>query len=263
LLDGRVSLIKNSINFKLKMANWIYPKEQLRVMSDEELRELIAVTPLKDDYNEKERIYGNTCMLIFQASSEKNRRQALYKDALNEFKRVSVNPDGSKIKMNVEIRACKERKEYLYRLLKDEKEDLQILQRDYELQRRDQHLAEYRYRQSMECFVSQLLAGRDMIRMDRERVNPRLPSAKGNVKYLTRKELEASMEDVCIICMDTHAIKDTVLTCCGHRFGTDCLKRWHNQRTRMKMHLNCPMCKNEKDLSVTKYEEIELVDLVY
>ena len=269
-----VSLIKNIINFKLKMANWIYPKEQLRVMSDEELRELIAVTPLKDDYNEKERIYGTTCRLIFQASSEKNRRQVLYKDALNEFKRVSVNPDGSKIKMNAEIRACKERKELLYRLLKDEKEDLEILQRDYELQRREQHLAEYRYRQSMECFVSQLLVGREMIRMERERerreierngqyrIHGALPSVKENVKHLTYDELEAPMEDVCIICMDTHAIKDTVLTCCGHRFGGDCFKTWHNQRTRMNMCMNCPMCKNEKDLSVTKYEEIELVDLV-
>jgi hypothetical protein len=247
------------------MANWAYPKEQLRVMSDTELRELVAVTPLKDDYNEKERIYGNTCMLIFQSSQEKNRLQALYKDALNEFKRVSVNPDGSKIKMNAEIRACKERKELLYRLLQDDKEDIKLLERDYELQKREQHLAEYRYRQSMERFVSQLLVGREMIRMERERerVNPRSSSVNENVKHLTRKELEAPMDDICIICMDTHAIKDTVLTCCGHRFGTDCYKTWHKQRTRMKMCMNCPMCKNEKDLSVTKYEEIEVVDLVF
>ena len=247
------------------MANWLYPKEQLRVMSDTELRELIVVTPLKDDYNEKERIYGNTCMLIFQSCQEKNIRQALYKDALNEFKRVSVNPDGSKIKMNAEIRACKERKELLYRLLQDEKEDMKSLQRDYELQRREQHQAEYRYRQSIECFVSPLLVGREMIRMDRERerVNPRLPSVNENVKHLTRKDLDSPMEDICIICMDAHAIKDTLLTCCGHRFGKDCFKRWHNERTRMKMCMNCPMCKNENSLSVTKYEEIEVVDLVY
>lgn len=248
------------------MANWIYPKEQLRVMPDTELRELVAVTPLKDDYNEKERIYGNTCMLIFQSSQEKNRRQALYKDALNEFKRVSVNPDGSKAKMNAEIRACKEQKELLYRLLQDEKEDMKLLEIDYELQKREQHLAEYRYRQSMERFVSQLLIGREQISLNmvrEERIRIALPSVNKNVKHLTRKELEAPMDDVCIICMDTHAIKNTVLTCCGHRFGTDCYNRWHKQRTRMKMCMNCPMCKNEKNLSVTKYEEIEVVDLLY
>jgi hypothetical protein len=196
-------------------------------------------------------------MLIVQSSQEKNTRQALYKDALKEFKRVSVNPDGSKIKMNAEIRACKERKELLYRLLQDEKEDMKFLLRDYELQKKEEHLAEYRYRQSMERFVSQLLIGRE------RGIRIALPSVNENVKHLTRKELEAPMEDVCIICMDTHAIKDTLLTCCGHRFGTDCFKTWHNQRIRMKMCMNCPMCKNEKDLSVTKYEEIEGVDLVY
>jgi len=246
------------------MANWAYPKEQLRVMSNEELRELVAVTPLKDDYNEKERIYGNTCMLIVQSSQEKNTRQALYKDALKEFKRVSVNPDGSKIKMNAEIRACKERKELLYRLLQDEKEDMKFLLIDYELQKKEEHLAEYRYRQSMERFVSQLLIGRERIRLNMVREQRiALSTVNENVKYLTLKELEAPMEDVCIICMDTHAIKDTVLTCCGHRFGTDCYKKWQKQRTRMKMCMNCPMCKNEKDLSVTKYEEIEVVDLVF
>jgi hypothetical protein len=257
------------------MANWIYQKEELRVMTDAELRELVMVTPLKDDYNEKERIYGNTSRLLFQSSLEKNRRQTLYKNGLKEFKRVSVNADGSKAKMNAEIRACKERKEYLYRLLKDEKEDMKFLEREYELHRREQHQAEYRYRESMECFVSQLLSGRERERMIRaaelrierqhryEEYQARLPIVKENVKRLTLEELEAPMDDVCIICMDTHAVKDTLLTCCGHRFGRDCFKMWHNQRSIMNMCMNCPMCKNYKNLSVTKYEEIEVVDLVY
>jgi uncharacterized protein YqkB len=252
------------------MSNWIYSKEQLRVMSDAELRELVAVTPLKDKYKEKERNYRNSEREVLLSSLEKTRREVAYKNALNEFKRVSVNEDGSKIKMNAEIRACKEEKEHLYRLFKEEKEHMKFLELEFGLRRLEKHEAEYYYQQSMENFVELLLIGRVRIRIQIERERHeierveegRLSSVNETVKHLTRKELEASMEDVCIICMDTHSIKDTVLTCCGHRFGTDCLRRWHTQRTRMNMCMNCPMCKNEKGLSVTKYEEVEVIDLV-
>jgi hypothetical protein len=287
------------------MEAWIYTPEQLRTMPDIELRELIAVTPLDDDYKAKSLTFEQIDRSLFNSYGEKERKYRPYKDALEEFKRVSINRDGSKARMTPEIRACRERKEELYRLYKGEMERQKLLRADFILKKQALHDSASRYMHSMEHFVKHLLrkratdrafvqeleATRQVERAEAQRIqrieeerirrqdefmervnrarqnflvqnNRRLLNIKENIKTLSHEELEAEMDDVCIICMDAHKIKDTLLTCCGHRFGKACFAMWHKQRTSMNRCTNCPMCKTERGLSITKFEERQIIDLI-
>jgi len=250
------------------MANWIYPHETLELMPTILLQELIVGTPLKNECHQKVDKYVKTERDILLCTVEKYRIDNEYKTVLEQFKRLTINPDGSKAKTNMVIRECKERKEQLYRQYKEEMNRLKFLEEQYKAEVIIAGEAQQRYWASMENAIETILWQRNnqrWIEIRRQQMMENqiiLPSLKEEYEYLTPEELEEPMEDVCIICMDNHAIKDTVLTCCGHRFGGDCFKTWHNQRSRMNMCMNCPMCKNEKELSVTKYAKIEVVDLV-
>jgi hypothetical protein len=253
------------------MANWIYPRETLELMPTILLQELIVGSPLKNECHQKVDQYVKTEREILLSTVEKYRCQNKYKTALEQFKRLTINPDGSKAKANMEIRECKERKEQLYRLYKQEMNRLKLLEEQYNAEVIIAGEAQQRYWSSMENAIETILWQRnnqrwiEIRRQRREEMMETqiiLPSLKEEYEYLTLEQLEEPMEDVCIICMESHPIKETLLTCCDHRFGTECFKAWHKQRATMKICVNCPMCKNEKDLSVTKYKKIKVVDLV-
>lgn len=61
-------------------------------------------------------------------------------------------------------------------------------------------------------------------------------------KVLKKRLLDATMEDVCGICMDSHKKRDTIETsCCKHSFGAECFKQY--QRT--SRTCPCPICRND------------------
>jgi len=61
-------------------------------------------------------------------------------------------------------------------------------------------------------------------------------------KVLKKSLLDATMEDICGICMDSHKKRDTIETsCCKHSFGAECFKTY--QRTTRTCP--CPICRNE------------------
>ena len=277
------------------MANqedWIFTPEQIREMSDDELRELVVVTPLKDDYHGKYRAFVEADRLVRDCKTEKILRHEPYADALAQFKRMSVNPDGSKAAMTPAIRACRETKERLYRDYKEVLIQLKYLLQQAIYSKEDWFEASKRYSRSMEFLAESLLKSRARTRMEaarrrqlerrraveeqrRLRNNPAPPVQNGirrirtlteqekRLKYtilketkmpLSRSELDAEMDDVCIICMEPHSIGQTLLTSCGHRFGTECFSAWNKQCCEMRKCVNCPMCKRD-DPSVTTYVE--------
>jgi hypothetical protein len=55
------------------------------------------------------------------------------------------------------------------------------------------------------------------------------------VERLSEEEADKTLE--CAICMDNHAMLDTCLINCGHRFGAECFQKWGPK------HANCPLCR--------------------
>jgi len=265
------------------MANWIYPRETLEVMPTILLQELIVGSPLKSECHQKVDKYVITEREILVCTVEKHKHYNKYKQALEQFKRLTINPDGSKAKMNMEIRECKQRKEQLYRLYKEETNRLKALEHQYNAEVVIAGQAHERYWSSMENAIETILWRRNnerWIEIRRQRreqellaradaVQPivSLPPVKEEYEYLSPEKLEEPMEDVCIICMESHTIKETLLTCCGHRFGTDCFNAWHKQRAAMNICVNCPMCKNqqgpnkEANMFVTMYKERPVINV--
>jgi hypothetical protein len=329
---------------------WLYSGNQLRAMSDEELRALVVQTPLKNDYDLKERAYREKETELTNTENEKTRIYDLYKDALSEFKRVSLNPDGTKAKMTPEIRECRNVKEDYWRRLKVLKDQIKLQSSERMFLLSLYQDAKMHLDASMEGFVLRLLENserqrrnilhvnemremelirqrerRQRYRQERrlrelvdtrnflinnmpleERIierarweeeyqffrnlrteevidvfqrwyvdhlrshgllehglfpfNAPVPDRsrfeiKETIEQLSREELAKSMDDVCIICMETHNISDTLRTCCGHCFGKDCFQTWREQCETHNRCVNCPMCKNSAP-SITKYAEL-------
>ena len=57
------------------------------------------------------------------------------------------------------------------------------------------------------------------------------------VENLSAEDAETKMEEDCVICMDKHAMVDSSLVKCGHRFGAECFEKWS------KKHGTCPLCR--------------------
>jgi PHD/YefM family antitoxin component YafN of YafNO toxin-antitoxin module len=266
--------------------NWVYTRAQLQGMSDEELNELAIVTPLRDDCYSKLMDKNTLLQRLKTSKLEKERRYRMYKNAMVEFKRASINPDGSKALMTMDLCDLRETKEFRYRLYKEEMVEFKRLTIQKKNKNEAYILAHKTYIQSMEHFVLRLIYNRaihaqiqrqqfdvqeinqgfrlqlqqveDYLSSSRHEALIRLP-LKESINFLNQEEIHKPMDDICIICMDKHNICDTLLTSCGHCFGKECFAAWHKQRVSLSHYVNCPMCKNEENLYVTRFvERIEI-----
>jgi hypothetical protein len=70
------------------------------------------------------------------------------------------------------------------------------------------------------------------------------------VVSLSDEEADETVEDNCVICMDTHSMVDTCLTSCRHRFGAKCFAKWGNR--------SCPLCRTVCT-EVTEYTRTQIV----
>ncbi len=73
---------------------------------------------------------------------------------------------------------------------------------------------------------------------------PRAPAPPKllKTKALSAAKLDVCNEDNCGICMESHTLRDSLHTSCGHCFGAVCYK------IMLKHNLNsaCPMCRTQK-----------------
>lgn len=76
------------------------------------------------------------------------------------------------------------------------------------------------------------------------------------VKYVSKAKMEAPTEDVCSICYDNHATKDTIVTRCKHQFGFHCYQQWVRSCVFQGRDTCCPMCKKDSP-SLFRFSEKE------
>ncbi|KAJ5172305.1 hypothetical protein N7492_004898 [Penicillium capsulatum] len=82
-----------------------------------------------------------------------------------------------------------------------------------------------------------------------ETTESKISSMKSKARYLVHLRDESGAEDtsrICIICQSSFEVG--VLTVCGHKYCTDCLRMWWWQ------HRTCPMCK--KPLKLNDFHQI-------
>ncbi|KAJ6092921.1 hypothetical protein N7486_008210 [Penicillium sp. IBT 16267x] len=90
-----------------------------------------------------------------------------------------------------------------------------------------------------------------------ESLESKISSLKSKRRYLIHLRDESGSEDssrICIICQSSFEVG--VLTVCGHKYCTDCLRMWWRQ------HRTCPMCKRPlryNDFHQITYKPQELV----
>ncbi|KAJ5760098.1 hypothetical protein N7520_007254 [Penicillium odoratum] len=90
-----------------------------------------------------------------------------------------------------------------------------------------------------------------------ELLESKISSMKSKRRYLIHLRDETSSEHpsrICIICQSS--FEDGVLTVCGHKYCTDCLRLWWRQ------HRTCPMCKKHlkyNDFHQITYKPQELI----
>jgi hypothetical protein len=70
-------------------------------------------------------------------------------------------------------------------------------------------------------------------------------------KVIKTEDLEKEIEDVCILCLDKHQIKDSIETSCNHLFGFECFQAFINTNENYNKH--CPMCRNT-EYSITSFK---------
>jgi len=61
-------------------------------------------------------------------------------------------------------------------------------------------------------------------------------------KVIKTEDLDKETEDVCILCLDKHKLKDSIVTSCNHMFGFECFREFINANENYNKH--CPMCRN-------------------
>ena len=82
-----------------------------------------------------------------------------------------------------------------------------------------------------------------------------LIASEKRTKYISKDEMETVMDDVCAICMDSHAVKDTIITNCKHQFGKQCFSDWVWNCVNHLNTVSCPMCKKNKGLRSIRFED--------
>jgi len=76
-------------------------------------------------------------------------------------------------------------------------------------------------------------------RITNQRVN-------SNIIYVSNEIFRQLTDDVCSICFDTHLMKDTVQTSCGHKIGKKCIDLWKKHCRQSHLVLTCPVCRTKK-----------------
>jgi len=210
--------------------------QQLCEKSNEELEAMIYVPSLSArwrDLDRQYRVYG------YEVQSSLVRMRSLYSEYLNAEK-ICTQKRGTD-----EFQRCLVTAKSLYGLYKehDDKYHRAILKKDQ--CKIDLDSAYFLYANSVECYIDKIFAERGY--------KPDLLGERRLLVKLTREELDTSMEDACSICMESHAIGETILTDCGHRYGAECFSAWRKQRNTC---VQCPLCKTDC-LRVTKYVLLE------
>jgi len=68
-------------------------------------------------------------------------------------------------------------------------------------------------------------------------------------KCIGRARFEARCKDECAICLDTHTNGESVVTQCGHTFGSQCWDTWMSNPTSNR---TCPTCRQGRP-QITKF----------
>ena len=69
-------------------------------------------------------------------------------------------------------------------------------------------------------------------------------------KVIKTEDLEKETEDICILCLDKHKLKDSIVTSCNHMFGFECFQTFINSN--VNYNKNCPMCR-KPDYCLTSF----------
>jgi hypothetical protein len=225
---------------------WQFTREELNVMTIEDLKNLIIGKPQFLKYDKAIEDFNITERRYLDSKLEKEKRFKIYKEAMRELKQMSFNPDGTKVRLTPEMRSFRKQKELLYCLYKEELERNKFLDNQLIIKTNEMYYSTTLYNRSMEKYITLLI---------KEKKTKKRLSLQEKIVMVSNEESNELMDDVCIICMEQHTIGDTLLTCCGHRFGKECFGAWHKQCITVNQYVNCPMCKNQRNLSITKYQE--------
>lgn len=132
------------------------------------------------------------------------------------------------------------------KIVKCHKVSLQMCQRTKEREMREYLDELYHTHYAHEGPLMPLVLKRDDAFKAWKQRLPVIVKRAGKAIGVSKAMLCSKMEDVCGICMDTHDIKDTVVTCCQHQFGEKCLEQWSHVCKRANKVMSCPLCKKEK-----------------
>jgi hypothetical protein len=73
-------------------------------------------------------------------------------------------------------------------------------------------------------------------------------------KVIKTEDLEKDTEDICILCLEKHKLKDSIMTSCNHMFGFECFQQFMNSN--VNYNKNCPMCR-KPDYCLTSFKDIK------
>ena len=73
-------------------------------------------------------------------------------------------------------------------------------------------------------------------------------------KVIKTEDLEKYTEDICILCLEKHKLKDSIMTSCNHMFGFECFQQFMNSN--VNYNKNCPMCR-KPDYCLTSFKDIK------
>ena len=74
------------------------------------------------------------------------------------------------------------------------------------------------------------------------------------LKVIKTEDLEKDTEDICILCLEKHKLKDSIMTSCNHMFGFECFQQFMNSN--VNYNKNCPMCR-KPDYCLTSFNDIK------
>ena len=72
----------------------------------------------------------------------------------------------------------------------------------------------------------------------------RFDTAHVGIREITRAKWRSTTPDICGICLETHTMRDSVMTSCKHYFGKECFYNWiQNNLYKKTCSVVCPLCR--------------------
>lgn len=80
-------------------------------------------------------------------------------------------------------------------------------------------------------------------------INNPEPPIITDVRVVSEEVLDLPVLDLCAICYETHTLRDSIRTSCGHQYGRSCFVSWINTVNNRRLLLCCPTCRCSDNLT--------------